>query len=84
MNETVNNITNTITNTPTESFLRWAGSKRQLIPKLIPFWKPEFTRYIEPFAGSSAFFFKLAPSNAILSDINYELILTYKANMRDL
>lgn len=63
---------------PTESFLRWAGSKRQLVPKLMSFWKPGYTRYIEPFAGSAAFFFKLAPPNAILGDINSDLISTYQ------
>lgn len=63
---------------PTEAFLRWAGSKRQLIPKLMSFWKPEYNRYIEPFAGSAAFFYKLAPNNAILGDINNELISTYQ------
>lgn len=61
----------------TETFLRWAGSKRQLIPTLISFWKPQYHRYIEPFAGSSALFFKLAPTNAILGDINFDLISMY-------
>lgn len=63
----------------TVPFLRWAGSKRKLLPKLVPFWGHDYKRYLEPFAGSSAFFFALAPEKAILSDINEELIeaLTY-------
>lgn len=60
------------------SFLRWAGSKRKLIPQLISYWKPEYNRYIEPFAGSAALYFKIAPSNAILGDINNGLISTYQ------
>jgi DNA adenine methylase len=62
------------------TFLRWAGSKRQLLPLIeehFPTVKPE--RYIEPFAGSACLFFSLAPNSAILADINTELMLTYRA-----
>lgn len=55
-------------------FLRWAGSKRKLLPKLTPYWRKEFGRYIEPFAGSSALFFALRPDSAVLSDTNGQLI----------
>ncbi|MFA6470690.1 MAG: Dam family site-specific DNA-(adenine-N6)-methyltransferase [Candidatus Latescibacterota bacterium] len=60
-------------------FLRWAGSKKQLIPKLFPFWGEGFTRYIEPFMGSAALFFSIKPSVAILSDINSTLVETFCA-----
>jgi len=60
-------------------FLRWAGSKRQLVPELAQFWKPTHKRYIEPFAGSACLYFHIAPKHAILGDINYELIETYSA-----
>jgi DNA adenine methylase len=36
-------------------------------------------RYIEPFAGSAVLFLRLNPSRAILSDINEDLIDTYRA-----
>jgi DNA adenine methylase len=62
-----------------KSFLRWAGSKRSLIPKLAAFWSQDYARYIEPFAGSSSLFFALQPRQAILSDINADLIATYEA-----
>ena len=55
-------------------FLRWAGSKRKLLPKLAPYWRTEHKRYLEPFAGSSALFFAIAPAQALLSDTNAELI----------
>jgi DNA adenine methylase len=55
-------------------FLRWAGSKRKLFPKLLPFWSPEYSRYIEPFAGSAALFFAIRPKRAILGDTNASLI----------
>lgn len=58
-------------------FLRWAGSKRQLVPELAQFWNPTYKRYIEPFAGSACLYFHLVPKRAILGDINPELIKTY-------
>lgn len=58
-------------------FLRWAGSKRKLLPKLKGFWKKDHKRYVEPFAGSACLFFALNPPKAILGDLNAELISTY-------
>ena len=58
-------------------FLRWAGSKRKLLPKLKGFWTKDHKRYVEPFAGSACLFFALRPSKAILGDLNPELISTY-------
>lgn len=58
-------------------FLRWAGSKRRLLPVLKPFWTKDHKRYVEPFAGSACLFFALKPSKAILGDMNPELISTY-------
>lgn len=56
--------------------LRWAGSKRKLLPKLIPYWGQGQSRYIEPFMGSASLFFATNPSNAILSDLNQDLVRT--------
>ena len=58
-------------------FLRWAGSKRQILSHLAPFWS-NATRYVEPFAGSACLFFRLQPKEAILGDLNKELISTYR------
>ena len=58
-------------------FLRWAGSKRRLLPILRTFWTDNHHRYIEPFAGSACLFFELKPPKAILGDLNPELIATY-------
>ena len=66
--------------TPTidcQPFLRWAGSKRKLIPRLRAFWTKDHRRYVEPFAGSACLFFALKPPKAILGDLNPELISTY-------
>lgn len=58
-------------------FLRWAGSKRKLLPRLSPYWHRGFKRYVEPFMGSAALFYAIKPSSALLSDINEELIATF-------
>ena len=62
---------------PIQPFLRWAGSKRQLVPRLASYWPGDSTRYFEPFAGSACFFFAIQPKEAILGDINADLIRTY-------
>ncbi len=59
-------------------FLRWAGSKRQILPTLSNFWSKNFRRYVEPFAGSASLFFYIYPNQAQLSDANEELIELYK------
>jgi DNA adenine methylase len=64
-------------------FLKWAGGKTQILSELEKFIPSEFTRYIEPFLGGGALFFHLTTKKnirriAYLSDINEELITTYK------
>lgn len=63
-------------------FLKWVGGKRQLIPQLAPLFPTYFDRYFEPFLGGGAMFFHFANAGAgrtsLLSDINSELITTYK------
>ncbi|MYD88527.1 MAG: Dam family site-specific DNA-(adenine-N6)-methyltransferase [Acidobacteria bacterium] len=61
-------------------FLKWAGGKRQLLPRLREFYPPAFGAYHEPFLGSAAVFFDLAESGALqrgrvrLTDVNADLI----------
>ena len=68
-------------------FVKWAGGKYRLADKLIPLITKKFNplenRYIEPMAGSGGFFFKYAPKNAYISDINQNLIVTYKTIRSD-
>ncbi len=74
-------------------FLKWAGGKTQLIHDIssqLPHYAAasEFT-YIEPFAGSGAFFFWLARNypnmeKAIINDINTDLINCYKTIKSDI
>lgn len=59
--------------------LRWAGSKKQLLGVLRPYWQRSLaSRYIEPFAGSAALFFDLAPPAALLGDMNETLVNFYQ------
>lgn len=61
------------------SIIRWAGSKRKLIPQLKELSPKCFDRYIEPFCGSACFFFQeVDVENIILSDLNEELINALK------
>ena len=59
-----------------EPFLRWAGSKRQQLPKLMSKWLPG-RRYVEPFMGSACLYFALSPEMAVLGDMNSDLIETF-------
>lgn len=60
-----------------DPLLRWAGSKRTLLPELTRRIPPPDGRYFEPFAGSACLFFALRPRAAVLSDLNPALIDTY-------
>ncbi|MBE7065680.1 MAG: Dam family site-specific DNA-(adenine-N6)-methyltransferase [Ruminococcaceae bacterium] len=62
-----------------EAFLKWAGGKKWFINRQKQIFPVEYNRYIEPFLGGGSVFFYLKPQNAILSDINEELINTYIA-----
>lgn len=58
-------------------FLKWAGSKRQLVPELLKRIPAKYGTYFEPFLGGGSMFFALQPTRAVLSDLNGRLIRTY-------
>ncbi|MFZ7133962.1 MAG: DNA adenine methylase [Eubacteriales bacterium] len=63
-----------------KQLFRWAGSKKQQIKHLAPYFSEyTFSRYLECFAGSACLYFHLEPGQAILNDTNKELIDTYRA-----
>ncbi|WP_082576442.1 Dam family site-specific DNA-(adenine-N6)-methyltransferase [Lysobacter sp. Root604] len=68
--------------TPADSvvpFLKWAGGKRWLAPLAVDLRSLRFDRYFEPFLGSGAMFFGIAPATSVLSDSNADLIDAYCA-----
>jgi DNA adenine methylase len=60
-------------------FIKYVGGKGQLLLEIIPRIPKNINTYYEPFLGGGAVFFNLKPKNAILSDVNVELIRTYHA-----
>jgi len=58
--------------------LKWAGGKTQLLTQLDEVAPFRFEKYIEPFFGGGAYFFHMAPSTAVIGDINPELINLYE------
>lgn len=60
-----------------DPLLRWAGSKKKLLPLLVSATPERRNRYIEPFVGSAVLFMKLMDTRAILGDLNRDLIDTY-------
>jgi len=69
-------------------FLKWAGGKRSLLPRLLPLVPRTMQTYYEPFLGGGALFFALSAANlaaplpfraAVLADRNEELIWCYRA-----
>ena len=61
-----------------DSIFRWAGSKRKLLPVLMKNIPSEYGRYVEPFCGSACLFFAINPHKALLSDINTDLVHTFR------
>lgn len=64
------------------TFLKWAGGKRRVLDQLQIYFPPRIERYFEPFLGGGSCFFyikqKYNPSFCMISDINADLIETYK------
>jgi DNA adenine methylase len=60
-------------------FLKWVGGKRSILPELLKRMPEEYDAYHEPFLGGGALFFAEKPQEAFLSDVNFHLILTFKA-----
>ncbi|KAA0232039.1 MAG: Dam family site-specific DNA-(adenine-N6)-methyltransferase [Dehalococcoidia bacterium] len=72
-----------------EPFVKWVGGKRSLIPEILPRMPKRIGTYHEPFVGGGALFFAIADQidRAVLTDNNFELVLTYsvvKRNPREL
>lgn len=72
----------TTPSTPHRPFLKWAGGKARLAPRILDLLPEEIETYYEPFLGGGAVFFELAARKrfrrAVISDANPELINAYR------
>lgn len=60
------------------AFLRWAGSKRKILPQLNALLEASNAQhYIEPFCGSACLYFESQITDGCISDSNEWLIHTY-------
>ena len=62
-----------------QPFLKWAGGKTQLLSELIKRVPAKYNVYFEPFIGGGALYFAIAPNEAVIADINDDLVNAYSA-----
>ncbi|MFP4497569.1 MAG: DNA adenine methylase [Vulcanimicrobiota bacterium] len=83
---------NPLQNSKPRPFLKWAGGKTQILNEYEKFFPRQLKegkigQYFEPFIGGGAVFFYVATrfeiKKAYLSDINRELVLTYRVVQKD-
>jgi len=60
-------------------FLKWPGGKRWFVHSHGHLLPKTYGRYFEPFLGGGAVYFHLQPLQAVLGDINPEVIAAYQA-----
>lgn len=58
--------------------VKWVGGKRQLLEEITQRLPKRVTTYCEPFLGGGAVLFSLQPENAIVNDLNADLMLVYE------
>lgn len=59
-------------------FLKWAGGKKQLLARLEERMPSEYNRYFEPFIGGGALLLDVQPANAVINDVNKQLLNVYR------
>ncbi len=58
--------------------VKWVGGKRQLLDEITPLLPRQIAVYCEPFLGGGAVLFSRQPKNAIVNDLNGDLMLVYE------
>lgn len=61
-----------------QPFLKWPGGKRWFVANYHQILPDNYNTYFEPFLGGGSAFFYLMPHQATISDINPDLINTYR------
>ena len=64
-------------------FVKWAGGKKQLLPVLVERMPSAYNRYYEPFIGGGALLLCIQPKNAVINDVNRQLLNVYRQLKRD-
>lgn len=67
---------------PTKPFVRWAGGKSRLLPRILPHVPSRIENYFEPFLGGGAVFLAVAGrinGRATLADLNDHLVAAWIA-----
>lgn len=59
-------------------FVKWAGGKKQLLGRLEERMPETYGRYFEPFIGGGALLFDVQPQNAVINDVNEQLLNIYR------
>jgi DNA adenine methylase len=70
---------------PFKPFIRWAGGKSRLLPRILPYVPVNIRNYYEPFLGGGAVFLACAArvsGRSYLSDLNEHLVAAWVA-MKD-
>lgn len=62
--------------------LRWAGSKKKLLPLLCAATPPNINKYVEAFAGSSILSLSTTAKSRVLNDLNTDLVDAYRVLRR--
>lgn len=67
-------------------FVKWVGGKRSIINELLARIPSQINDYYEGFVGGGALFYEIQEkaTNCYLSDINFDLIITYNVIKKDL
>jgi DNA adenine methylase len=60
-----------------QPFLKWAGGKTQLLQELLARMPDTYEVFYEPFIGGGALYFAVSPSQAVIADINEDLVNAY-------
>ena len=62
----------------TSPFVKWAGGKKQLLDRLETRMPDTYGRYYEPFIGGGALLLDVQPPQAVINDINEQLVNVYR------
>lgn len=64
-----------------KSFIKWIGGKQRIAKRIVKLFpdRSSIRKYVEPFVGAGSIYFAYGPNEAMLSDINANLIEAYNA-----